>query len=168
MNLQTQKQFFEVYEIWYKNWWSSTVIYTLGAVLLLVIVGWFIVRLRRPKTLNLEQMTLQNLHRLRSGTYSSEASLHEAYFRLTMIMKQYLSNHYNIKLHDKSDNQIVAELHGIMPQNMLSLLQEFFDRSFRIKFAYDAVSEMMFFQDLELLQTIVLQTSLVKDSTGNH
>lgn len=154
----TQKSLFGVYGLWYHPWWCNVWIYVVSiGVLLAIAFYFFVVRYGRSKKLNCQQEALQELHRLRSQTHASSQALHESYFRLTKIIKNYLSTRCGIALHDKTDIQIVSMLDGIVSQNVLSLLQEFFDRSFRIKFAYDAVSETMLLQDIDMLQTIVVE-----------
>jgi hypothetical protein len=164
---EAQAVFFEVYGIWYNPWWQHKGLY----VLLLFFVAGIILYLVRRKyrtgsKLTCDQEALQELHRLRFHSYASQEALHDAYFQLTMIVKNYLAARYKIILQDKSDDQIVCVLHGNLSENMIYLLQEFFDRSFRIKFAYDVVSESMIFNDIEMLQKIVIETSKSAETTG--
>jgi|GEM_PF-1493736 len=162
-----QKGLFEVYGLWYcPSWYYGKAGIIFIFILLLIVLFYFFRKYRTGLKLNSEQVALQELHRLRSHTYVSEAALHDAYFKLTATIKNYLASRYNIVLHDKSDIQIVSLLHGNLSQNMISLLQEFFDRAFRIKFAYDAVSEQMLFEDIALLQHIVIETSKSAETTG--
>lgn len=161
------KGLFGVYGLWYQPWWQNGWVYAVIIGLLLVILFYFFMKwYRRGKKLNFQQKALQELHRLKSQTHASQEALHESYFRLTMIIKNYLSSRYGIALLDKTDIQIVSMLDGIVSQNVLSLLQEFFDRSFRIKFAYDAVSETMLLADIDMLQTIIVEMARQVETTG--
>jgi len=163
----TQKGLFGVYELWYQPWWYHVWIYVvIIGVIFAIVLSALVIRYRRGKKLSPEQEALQELHRLRSQTHASQEALHEAYFRLTMIIKNYLSARCGVALHDKTDIQIVSMLDGIVSQNVLSLMQEFFDRSFRIKFAYDAVSETMLLADIDMLQTIVVEMAQSEQTTG--
>lgn len=164
---RVQKGLLEVYGLWYQPWWHNAWIYVaLAGIFFLVAiyvgVRWF----RRGKRLDCQQKALQELHRLRSQTHASPDALHQSYFQLTMIIKNYLAARLSIALRDKTDVQIVSMLNGIVSQNVLSLLQEFFDRSFRIKFAYDAVSETMLLADIDMLQTIIVEMGRQVETTG--
>lgn len=159
----------EVYGLWHcSSWYTGKVGVFLIVIVLVFLLFFLFKKYRRGLQLNSQQIALQELHRLRSHTYVSEATLHDAYFKLTIVIKAYLSARYNLVLHDKSDIQVVSLLHGNLSQDMISLLQEFFDRAFRIKFAYDAVSEQMLFDDIALLQGIVIETSKSAETTGKN
>jgi high-affinity Fe2+/Pb2+ permease len=158
-----QNQLLELYGVWYKPWWHSAWLYgCLASLVVLVISYYLILFLKRKKKLSPSQEALQQLYRLTLVNYTTDRSLHEAYFALTMIMKKYLIATYAIPLQDKADIEIVAELHGIIPENMIYLLEEFFNRSFHIKFAYDVASVTMLKQDIEMLRACIIELSKEK------
>jgi len=156
----SENQLLEVYGSWYKPWWNSDWFYNciFGFVILLSIYFLFVF-FKRKKKLTPEQEALQQLYRLTLANYSTDKALHEAYFTLTMIIKKYLIVSYHLPLDDKTDIEIIPLLHGIIPENMIYLLQEFFDRSFHIKFAYEVVSETMLKQDIEMLRKSIIELS---------
>lgn len=160
-----QQRLIEVYGLWSSSANTVNKLYIflsviLGAVLLYIIFK----KIRTQRVLTPAQEALQELYRLQSQTYVSEQSLHDTYFKLTAIIKTYLAVRYKVVLQDKSDTEIVALLHGNMSENMISLLQEFFDRAFRIKFAYDVVCEQMLLDDIIFLQQIIIETSKSEQS----
>lgn len=153
-----QAQLFEVYSVWYKPWWDSVWFY--GCILAfsaLICMYYLFVFFKRKRKLTPEQEALQQLYRLTVASYLTDKSLHEAYFALTMIMKKYLILSFRLPLDDKTDLEIVPMLNGIIPENMIYLLQEFFDRSFHIKFAYDVASVTMLKQDIEMLRACIVE-----------
>jgi len=155
---QGQLQLLDVYGVWYKPWWHSIWFYGCILFTITLFLGYFFWRyLKRKNKLTPQQEALQGLFRLSSVNYINEKTIHDAYFQLTMIIKIYLIKEYNLKLQDKNDIEIPQELHGIIPENMISLFKEFFDRSFRIKFAYDVVSEPILRQDIELLHNLIIE-----------
>lgn len=166
--VQGQLQLLDVYGVWYQPWWHSLWLYSLIIFMVAMIFGYCIWHhVRAPKKLTAEQEALQGLFRLESLHYVQEKTIHDAYFQLTMILKNYLIAEYGLKLHDKNDVEITEELHGIIPENMISLLKEFFERSFRVKFAYDVVSESMLKQDISMVRDLILQMSKQRaDSLG--
>jgi hypothetical protein len=163
----SQKVFLGVYDLWYQSWWHHAWFYAVVGLFFCGGIAWFVwLKCRRKLTLSCDQEALQELYRLSSQTIISPEILHDAYFKLTMIMKNYFAARYQIVLKDKTDVQIVSMLHGIVSQNVLSLMQEFFDRSFRIKFAYDVVLETTLFQDIKMLQAVIIETSKQHQITG--
>ncbi len=111
------------------------------------------------RKVSFQQEALQGLYRLQSQTYVSDEAIHEAYFRVTMILKVYLSKRFHIALLDKTDTEITEQLHGVVSEQFGALLKEFFDRSFQIKFAYDSVSEQMLRDDIEFAEKVIHETS---------
>lgn len=159
----SQSQLIEVYGVWYKPWWSSTWFYSFIAVIFFLIIFYSLYRFfKRKKKLRPDQEALQQLYRLSIVTYTTDQALHDAYYNLTMIIKKYLSAVCGVSLDDKTDVEIVPLLNGIIPEDMIYLLQEFFDRSFHIKFAYDVVSETMLKQDIEMLRKCIVDLSKEK------
>lgn len=157
-NIQGQLQFIDVYGVWYNPWWKSSFFYiTILVVVSLIIFYSLWSYLRKEKKLTIFQQTLQDLSRLASVNYTNEKNIREAYFKMTSILKNYLIISYGLKLHDKNDIEILQELHGIIPENMIELLKEFFDRSFHIKFAYEVVSSETVKQDIEILHNFIIE-----------
>lgn len=158
--VQGQLQLIDVYGIWYKPWWHSVWLYSVLLFTIGVLLGYILWRyLNREKKLTPEQEALQALFRLNAVNYVHEKSIQEAYFKLTMVIKNYLMTQYKLKLQDKNDLEIPEQLDGIIPQNMIFLLREFFDRSFHIKFAYEVVCESVLRQDIAMLHNLIIELS---------
>lgn len=156
----------EVYGLWSTSFAMKPWMIVLFLILIGIVVYYALTRLRSKRYLSPEQVALQELYRLQNHSYVSQQAVHDAYFKLTAIVKTYLVNRFLVTLHDKSDTEIVELLHGNLSENMILLLQEFFDRAFRIKFAYDVVSEQMLFDDIAFLQRFVIETNKPVQSPG--
>lgn len=153
----------DVYEVWYHPWWHTTKFYLfLVFCLCVVLMGVFKILkkyFRRVKKISYRQSALQDLYRLESQTYVSDQVVHEAYFKVTMILKRYLSKKFDVQLLNKSDKDVVEQIQAYVSIPMGELLMEFFDRSFQIKFAYDSVSEQMLRDDIAFVQKVIHDTS---------
>ena len=167
-NIQGQLQLIDVYGVWYNPWWKSSFFYITILVILSSIVFYILWSyLRKEKKLTIFQQTLQDLSRLGSLNYVNEKNIRDSYFKMTSILKKYLIITYGLKLYDKNDIEILQELHGIIPENMIELLKEFFDRSFHIKFAYETVSSETLKQDIEILHNFIVELNIQQvDSLG--
>ncbi len=161
----------DVYGVWYHPWWHSSYFYFFVGIISCLLV-WKVIRMVKnyfwsSRRISFEQVALQDLYRLQSQTYVSDEVIHEAYFKVTMILKVYLSKRYHISLLDKTDKEIADQLQGVVSDQLGILLKEFFDRSFQIKFAYDSVSEQMLRDDIEFAKTVILETSADKAQAEN-
>lgn len=161
MNAQTN-QFVDVYDTWYQPWWHSKIVYIsvtlvlLGLFAVIAYLTWkrFIVN----KPLPYDEVTILQLQKLKSNSYETEAEFQDGYFALTMILKNYLSKRYNVSLLNKTDNEIVEHIKSLVPVDIFATLQEFFERSFHIKFAQAKASEKMLCDDISFALTVVKQT----------
>ena len=153
----------DVYGVWYNPWWHSTYFYffigIVSFLLLYKLVRFFKNYFYGARKMTIDQVALQDLYRLESQTYVSDEAIHEAYFKVTMILKVYLSKRYSISLLDKTDKEIADQLSGVVSQRLEATLKEFFDRSFQIKFAYDSVFEQMLRDDIEFSKKVIHETS---------
>lgn len=155
--------FIEVYDVWYQPWWHSTVCYgilsLIACISLLGFVFWLYKSGWMRKKVSFKEQVLQDLYRLRTQSYTSDEMIRDAYFQLTMIFKKYLATRYDIALLDKTDQEVVTLLQGLVPDQIQPLLAEFFERSFQIKFARDSVLEQMLIDDITFVQGVVEKIS---------
>jgi len=153
----------DVYGVWYHPWWHSSHFYFFMAIISCLLVWKIVRRIKNyffgARRISFEQVALQDLYRLQAQTYVSDEVIHEAYFKVTMILKVYLSKRYTISLLDKTDKEITAQLEGVVSDTLGAMLKEFFDRSFQVKFAYDSVSEQMLRDDIDFAKNVVVETS---------
>ena len=88
----------DVYGVWYHPWWHSTYFYFFIGIMSCLLL-WKIVCLIKnyfygARKMTIEQIALQDLYRLESQTYVSDKAIHEAYFKVTMILKVYFPKHF--------------------------------------------------------------------------
>lgn len=153
----------EVYGVWYQPWWHSTIWYGILSFIVCIVLlvlgfwlyksGWF------RKKLSFKEQVLQDLRYLREQKYTSDQMIRDAYFELTMILKKYFAQHYGIAFLDKTDQEVVAVIQGLVPEQLQMLLAEFFERSFQIKFARDQVLEQMLMDDIAFVQGVIEKIS---------
>lgn len=161
----------DVYGVWYHPWWHSTYFYFFIGILSCWLL-WKIVRSVKnyfygSRKMTIDQVALQDLYRLESQTYVSDEAIHEAYFKVTMVLKVYLSKRYSISLLDKTDKEIAEQISGVVSEQLEAMLKEFFDRSFQIKFAYDSVFEQMLRDDIEFAKKVIHETSAYVAQAAN-
>lgn len=90
--------------------------------------------------------------------------MRDAYFQMTMIMKAYLSKRYGISLINKTDQEIIEAIKGVLPLDIFTALGELFQRAYQIKFAHAAISLKMLYADIDYIQRIIYKT--IKQDNG--
>ncbi len=162
-------QLFDVYDVRYQPWWHSKHAYVMITVFIIVIAclllyavwKWYM----RPQIFSFEQIALLQLQQLHQKSYESTELMKDAYFAMTMIMKNYLSKRYNIDLLYKTDIEIVDSIKVFVPVQIFATLKELFERAYQIKFAGATISAKMLYADIDYMQTIIYQT--IKKETGS-
>ncbi|MBM17923.1 MAG: hypothetical protein CL947_02560 [Epsilonproteobacteria bacterium] len=171
MNNSNVSQLFDVYDVWYKPWWHSKYFYGSVAILLLTVAVLFLYifwqKYLRAHSLSFEQAALLSFQKLHEQSYDSEEAIRDAYFKVTMIMKIYLSKRYNISLLNKTDQELIAYIKKFVPVDVFATLQEMFERAYQIKFAQAAVSEKMLYDDIDYMQRVIYQTVKQVNSSGD-
>lgn len=171
MNTTNIDQIVDVYDVWYKPWWHSkiftafVVVFALSVVLSLLHVVWM--RYMRARSFSYEQVALLNLQELHKLSYRADHDIRDAYFKLTMIMKVYLSKQYKIALLNKTDQELIFHIQELVPVEISAMLQELFERSYQIKFAHAAVSEKMLYDDIDFMQKVIYQTIKRDNNSGD-
>lgn len=167
------KQLIDVYDVWYKPWWHSTYFYICIALLLIVTIVGIVYFLKKRyqslKILSLDEIAILHLQEMLEQMYDSDDLIRDGYFKMTMIVKVYISKKYDIKLLGKTDQEIIESIKPVVPVEVYAPLQELFERSFQIKFARGAVSEKMLFEDVAFVQQIIekMRAEDAQDAMGN-
>jgi len=171
MNTTNIDQIIDVYDIWYQPWWHSKPFYAfvvLFALFVLVTLLYFIwTRYMRAHAFSFEQVALLNLQELHKRSYKVDHDMRDAYFKLTMIMKVYLSKQYKIALLNKTDQELISHIQELVPVEISATLQELFERAYQIKFASAAVSEKMLYDDIDFMQKVIYQTIKQGNNSGD-
>lgn len=162
-------QLTNIYDVWYKPWWYSKYFYisvTLLVVIAVLLVGYYIWHyFAYNKKLSYDELILIQLHQLTEQPYDLEGQIQDGYFALTMILKKYLSNRYEISLLHKTDSEITEHIKSQVPAHVFAILQEFLDRSFQIKFAKATASKKMLLDDIAFGKQLVKET-MKADNNG--
>lgn len=164
-------QLIDIYDIYYHPWWHATWFLVLVGLFVGSLISYIFYRMYRVgwffKKMSYDQLALYELHMTSQEEYASSEQIYAAYFRVTKIFKTYLACRYQLALHDKSDIEIVPLLSDKIEQSWHPVLQEFFQRSFQIKFAQDTVSESMLQDDIQFIKKFIEQTRSVAVKVGN-
>lgn len=164
-------QIVDVYDVWYRPWWYSKFGIAIIGIIALVVVTSILyaiwTRYMRARSFSFEQVALLNLQELHNHSYKADHDIRDAYFKLTMIMKVYLSKKYKIALLNKTDQELISYIQELVPVQISATLQELFERSYQIKFAHAAVSEKMLYDDIDFVQKVIYQTIKQDSNSGD-
>lgn len=169
MNEQ-ELQFVDVYDVWYQPWWKSTAWYVSCAIIACVIFvcmlyylyrqGWFV------KKISCDQQALKSLNLLAAAPHDTTEKIYAAYFQLTLILKTYFAARYHLVLADKTDLEIMVEVKNFVDPIYQSLLSEFLNRAFQIKFAHEKICKEMLQDDIKFVKKIIEDTTRDFDKVG--
>lgn len=168
MDNEKLHQLIDVYDVLYQPWWHTKSFYII-AFLSIIFVGsallyFFWKKHMGQQSFSYEQIALLQLQKLHECSYNSEESMRDAYFQMTMIMKAYLSKRYGISLINKTDQEIIEAIKGVLPLDIFTALGELFQRAYQIKFAHAAISLKMLYADIDYIQRIIYKT--IKQDNG--
>ncbi|MBP6892061.1 hypothetical protein KBB68_00615 [Candidatus Babeliales bacterium] len=163
-------EFVDIENVWYQPWWQSRWFAWLSIVFSCLIFAFLVCFLYRRgwfgKKMSCDQQALKKLQILAATPYDSQEKMYAAYFQITLILKNYFDVLYQVRLDDKSDEEIVPILKNLIDPKLQPLLIEFLQRAFQIKFARDPISEQMLQDDIKFVQKIIEQTRKDFDKVG--
>jgi hypothetical protein len=122
--------------------------------------GWFV------KKVSCDQQALKSLDSLALAPNDTAEKTYAAYFQLTLILKTYFAARYNLVLADKTDLEIIFEVKTFVDHGYQSLLSEFLNRAFQIKFAHEKICKEMLQDDIKFVKKIIEDTTKDFDKAG--
>lgn len=152
---------FQLYPELYNPWWHSRTWYISCAIfltLLSIVIIYYAYRCWSYYYYRFDKVFLRFLVGLRADTFTNQGSIRAVYFKLTEALKKYLEARYQVVLKDKNDQELVDFLHSNLPVKVVSLLQDFLNRAFLVKFARHEVDQHQLQSDLVMLIQLVHDT----------
>ncbi len=138
------------------------------ALLLGAVIAWFLYSYFFPAApVSSWQNALNQLQALRKKGLLHSKSSKQFYSSITHILKNYLSERYNVSLMDKSDVEVMKELYALnLPAAQIADLEAIFSNGVLIKFAPAQAAQEMIDSDFNRAQAFVNAT-IPKESTHN-
>lgn len=163
---------FDLYGLWYKPLWHTTLFWWLVGGLLVVgtvISIFFIIRVLRRRSIQKEpwQEALEQLYALCVKDYENPSRHAVFYSDLTYILKKYLRYRYELDLESKTDQEVVILLReSALFEEFLDELSEILHGALSIKFAHQYAAYQRMHNDLK--RSIEIMSALDKKQKINQ
>jgi hypothetical protein len=155
---------------------SYTWIWWLAGILAAALLGFFLWKKRTGRSLlgpektgpkkPPEQTAWEALHALEDSDLLATGQQKEFYFRLSLILRQYLEERYGMSALDKTSSELLVEFRRVeLPSDLNSLLRYFFDNADLVKFAKLTPEEREIVDDLNRVKQFINATTVKKPET---
>ena len=110
-----------------------------------------------------EQNAWEALHELEDSDLLATGQQKEFYFRLSLILRQYLEERFGMSALDKTSSELLLEFRRVqLPSELASLLRYFFDNADLVKFAKLTPEEQEIVDDLNRVKQFINSTTVKK------
>jgi hypothetical protein len=152
----------DIYGIIYQPWWRSKEFYVTIVALVCSFCVFSVYYLYRKgffkKKLSFDKQALYDLAMLLKQENGTTDQIKDAYFHLTMILKTYLAQRYQILLYDKSDTELMVMIQSKISSDQAAVLSDFWQRAFAVKFALAHAAKADLLRDIAAVQTLIKDT----------
>jgi hypothetical protein len=144
---------------WQTMWFKISMAVLAAALITAFCIWWFV--LRRKKPLTADQWAKRELAQLAVHKCTTQQDFRQLYFRLTEIIKGYLTRRYGWVLADKTDHELIAWLtEQQFDPTILDLLTQLADGAMWVKFANTSALKSQAETDVKTVHAMIDQTKI--------
>lgn len=161
---------YDIYGTVHVPWWQSTAFY-IAIIIICMLIGvlgiFFIWRHIRTKRLHLFpwQKALLRIEKLESISLGTDDARSSLYSTLTLIIKEYMVERYQIKIVGKTDQEMLSvAVHLALSDEVTKHMQQLYHASTEIKFAKGVAAQEMITRDLSSAAKIINLTIPIEDN----
>ncbi|MEX0940890.1 MAG: hypothetical protein WDZ41_06040 [Candidatus Babeliales bacterium] len=164
MNNITEIPIYDLYGLWYKPFWKEPWFLVLLLMLFLIffaaITFWFVWKRNNiMPTKEYWQEALEQFSALDIDRFLKDEAYAVFYFKLTQVMKKYLSLRYGLPLESKTDEEVITIIRTAeFPLEFFADLSKIFDSAVFIKFAKQNTIHENMKNDLSICINIIKKT----------
>jgi hypothetical protein len=158
--VQDNNQLIDIYDIWYEPWVLSDRYYFLFLGIIFLIVIFCIARrcrryrLRKP-TIKVAEQIAQEIRALQECRIYTQQDSKDCYFKLSLLLKQYLAFRYDQKFMNLTDTQIIEQAAIYMSQDDLDKVRKLLEGMLFIKFEHQVAADAKLQEDIRLLEDVM-------------
>lgn len=166
--MEPEIRMYDLYDVWYHPFWQqgwfrqSMIAFGVLCIAVVVVLMYWWWAKRRKKAVPAWSHALQAFATLQPEHYrQQEAQLF--YTRLCLIFKEYLMQHYQVNLIDKSDQEVINFFctYGLSPE-LADQIEKVLQGAITIKFAKQSAAHEHMIRDLQKCVSFVQQTRMVE------
>lgn len=160
--MNTQIDFFDIYEYYEPPLWSNPWIQASAIFLVIITLGalfYYVFFYRKQTVISSWEWAFREINKLASRDYVSKEDFKNFYFSITQLLKKYLHKRYQWNTEDKTDEELIEFLRGHGFDGMLlERLQKMLQGAVWVKFANEATLRTQIETDRQIIITIIEQT----------
>jgi hypothetical protein len=170
--MQNSETIKDIYGIWYELPWIYTFMERLVLVFFLGVLGVFFyflyIQYRSKKVvINCAEKALHELLVLQQTVIHTEDDGKKAYFKVSLLIKEYLSSRYHTQFVHLTDKELVVQVALYMPEDCVDIVRQIFYGMTFIKFEHQLGIVEKLKKDIDLCMNLIKKTTFVDTTKGN-
>ena len=168
-----EEKLLDIYDVWFQPFWNQQW-FLIGMFFLLLIIAGFTVYycykkyFYKPVKIHYSDKALQLINALLdhsmflniSDDVVFDQQIKDSYFRLTTILKDYLSDRYDISFTGLTDEETIKIAQKELELDSFKILQQTLKGMVAIKFANQVVAKQKLREDIESVKQLIKDTTL--------
>ncbi len=169
---ENKDQLIDIYDIWYKPFWQSDLMYIIKIIAIVFLIGlllyyFYIKYVQKQDVLGAAEIAYRDLDVLQNFHIATKQDSKNCYFSLSLIIKNYLGSRYHMKLSRLTDNEIVKQAKNYMTDDNVRLLQKILQGMVFVKFEYEVAAIQKLENDIALVREFIENTTPQPDTKEN-
>lgn len=166
---ENKDQLIDIYAMWYQPFWSTTWFYYVAVVFVGVGISYALWRLYKKYIykkviVDCATVALQDLESLKKIHIVTQADSKDCYFRLSLILKDYLAARYQFASLQLTDTEIVMHAQHLMNDEQRIALQKILQAMTLFKFEHQVAQNEKLEKDIETIMQFVQATTCKQES----
>ncbi len=162
----------DIYGLWYEQpviyfWIERFIILCLAFIIVLLIYFLYQKYAYKKRFILPKDRALQDLFELQSSVIQTEEDSKKAYFRLSLIIKEYVSSLYHTSFVHLTDKEFIVHASLYMSFDCVDILRKIFQDMTRIKFEHQVGIVEKLRHDIEQSIILIKKTTPVDTTKGS-
>ncbi len=169
MIIENKDQLIDIYDIWYEPFWQQGWFYTIvktGICLLIVVAFYYLYKIyiQKKVTVDCALTAYHDLDTLKKFHIVTEQDSKDCYFRLSSIIKRYLTSRYQVAFTQLTDQEIVQQAACYMADDNVRMLQHLLQGMTFVKFEHEVAVYQKLENDIQLIKEFIQNTNPQHDT----
>lgn len=162
--MMNENELIDIYDMWYQPFWLQPWFFYTVIMIMSSAIGyllWHVYKkyVYKKRVVDCASIALKDIDSLKKIHIVTLADSKDCYFRLSLILKQYLSLRYKILCLPLTDIEIVQQTHAVMSQEQLKVLQDILQSMTFVKFEHEQALDAKFEQDIQIIIQFIDMTT---------
>jgi len=171
MMIEKNDQLIDIYDIWYQSFFQHVPLKKISIIFIIIstigLLFFFYKKYQdKKKVVDCADKAFQELYALRKMHIVTKVDSKNCYFRLSLILKQYLVARYDSSFAHLTDKEIITHAQLYLDQTMVEQLKKILTIMMLIKFEHEVAWNEKLHEDIELIENFIQQTTAYSLNQG--